>query len=431
MFVDGAKTERLLGYSDATTVAGNGGHGLSGDNNTATAAQLNNPMGVAVDPAGNIYIADTDNHAIRMIDISTSIITTVAGTGTQGYSGDGGLATSAQLHEPRAVAVDKAGNIYIADYKNNIIRMVTKMTGIITSAFSANGPSGVAVDVEGNVYISNSGDSVVLLFNISTNIITRVAGNGQEGHGGDGGLATDAELFYPYGVAVDVKGNIYIADPISMRIRMVTRSTGIMTTAAGGDGWGGDGGAATSAFLYYPNGVAVDMEGNIFIAETGNHLIRMVTKSNGIITTLYDNTVTSGVAIDMAGHLYITDLILNNVMMITRAPTSVPTFAPTCSPSYVPTYMPTYMPTYTPTYAPTSPPTNAPTYTPTSTPTKAPTSSPTSAATLSNTPASTPTACMTPPSPPPRKAKKCAPASRAPPKNLRYSQSAKCTQNKY
>ena len=115
MFVDGAKTERLLGYSDATTVAGNGGHGLSGDNNTATAAQLNNPMGVAVDPAGNIYIADTDNHAIRMIDVSTSIITTVAGTGTQGYSGDGGLATSAQLHEPRAVAVDKAGNIYIAD----------------------------------------------------------------------------------------------------------------------------------------------------------------------------------------------------------------------------------------------------------------------------------------------------------------------------
>ena len=218
-----------------TTIAGTGSTGSSGDRGAASSALLNNPVGVSVDISGNVYIADSLNHKIRMVT-SAGIITTFAGTGIQGSNGDGGAATSAQLNYPVWVTVGISGNVYIADYFNNKIRMVT-----------------------------------------STGIITTIAGTGVEGSSGDGGAATSAQLYYPRGVSVDISGNVYIADFGNHKIRMVT-STGIITTIAGTGvgGSSGDGGAATSAQLYYPEGVSVDISGNVYIADTYNSKIRVV-----------------------------------------------------------------------------------------------------------------------------------------------------------
>ena len=188
-------------------MAGGGTAGYYGDGGLAEYASLNLPYGVAVDASGNTYIADYENNRIRLVTKSTGIITTVAGGDTQGNSGDGGLATSASVYVPSGVAVDASGNIFIADTGNNRIRLVMKSTGIITT----------------------------------------VAGDGTDGYKGDGGLATSASLSDPRSIAVDASGNIYIADANNNRIRLVTKSTGIITTVAG-DGttnYNGDGGLAT------------------------------------------------------------------------------------------------------------------------------------------------------------------------------------------
>jgi trimeric autotransporter adhesin len=263
-------------------MAGDVTHGYSGDGGLATLAVLYGPSGVAVDASGNIYIADSGNHRIRLVTKSTGIITTVVGTGSYGYSGDGGLATSAALFYPYGVAVDASGNIYITDYIYHRIRLVTKSTGIITAmagnetvGYSGDGgqatsatfisPNGVAVDASGNIYIADTYNHRIRLVTTSTGIITTVAGNGTRGYIGDGGLATSATFISPYGVAVDASGNIYISDSGNHRIRLVTKSTGIITTMAGKGSFGdsGDGGLATSAKLYYPYHVAVDASGNI------------------------------------------------------------------------------------------------------------------------------------------------------------------------
>jgi RHS repeat-associated protein len=266
------------------TVAGNGTQGYSGDDGPATEAELSYPCGVAVDTSGNVYIADTGNNCIRKVDTS-GIITTVTGDGTDGYSGDGGLATEAKLRCPRGVAVDGSGNIYIADMNNNRIRKV---------------------DTNG--------------------IITTVAGDGTDGYSGDGGPAAQAELNWPDDVAVDGSGNLYIADTHNQCIRKVDTS-GIITTVAGdGTWWGGysgDGGPATEAELCGPYGVAVDTSGNLYIAATCNWCIRKV-DTNGIITTVAGDGTDGysgdggpateaelsypyGVAVDTSGNLYIAD----------------------------------------------------------------------------------------------------------------------------
>jgi sugar lactone lactonase YvrE len=218
--------------------AGNGVLGYSGDGGPAASAEFSSPTGVAVDSSGNLYIVDADNNRIRKVTASTGIITTVAGNGTAGYSGDGGAATSAELDTPFGVAVDASGNLYIVDVNNDRIRKVTASTGIITT----------------------------------------VAGNGTWGYSGDGGTATSAELFSPFGVAVDASGNLYIADSGNNRIRKVTASTGIITTVAGNGTAGstGDGGAASSAELSYPTGVVVDSLGNFYIADYNNNKVRTV-----------------------------------------------------------------------------------------------------------------------------------------------------------
>jgi len=291
------------------TVAGNGVFGYSGDGGQAVAAQLNFATGVAVDSEGNLYIADQANSAIRQVTAATGIIGTVVGNGVFGYSGDGRPAISAQLNEPYGVAVDSSGNLYIADTDNNVIRKVTAATGTI-STFAGNGisnsllpvgdggpaasaqlnqPHGVAFDSSGNLYIAEGGR--IRKVAAATGMIGTVAGT-YSGFGvnysGDGGPATSARLYDPEGVAVDSSGNIYIADTYNSVIRKVTAATGIIGTVAGNGSfsYGGDGGPAANAQLHEPTGVAVDSTGNLYIADQGNNVIRKVAAATGIISTV-------------------------------------------------------------------------------------------------------------------------------------------------
>jgi trimeric autotransporter adhesin len=319
-----------------STVAGNGNRDDLGDGGLATAARLDFPSGMSVDSAGNLY-AVSGGYRIRKVTPAGKI-STVAGNGTEGYSGDGGLATEAQLTGANDVAVDSAGNIYIADTYNHRIRKVTT-EGIIstvagngTRGFSGDGgaataaqlghPYNVAVDSAGNIYIADNGNHRIR--KVTAGIISTVAGNGTGGYSGDGGEATAAQLSYPYGMAVDSAGNLYIADCSNHRIRKVTPAGKISTVAGNGkQGYSGDGKAATVAQLNAPHYVAVDSAGNLYIADTYNHRIRKVT-TEGIISTVAGNgtegysgdgsaaTATMllhpfGIALDSAGNLYIAD----------------------------------------------------------------------------------------------------------------------------
>jgi len=342
-----------IATSIITTVAGNGTAGYSGDGNLATTATLRSPRGISFDSTGNLYIADCNNSLIRKVVISTGIISTVAGNGTIGYSGDGGDATSASFNFPNSIAVDSVGNFYIADSGNDNIRKVTALTGIV-STVAGNGvpgyagdgglatsaklcfPIGVNCDSYGNLYIADCNNHRIRKLTYATGIISTVAGNGIQGHSGDGGLATSASLDFPTGVAVDSAGSIYIADNKNNTIRKVSATTGIITTVAGNgaDNYSGDGGPATSASLKHPTGVTVDSLGNIYIADYGNHVIRKVTASTGIITTVAGNGIfgysgdgglatsaklnsPGGIAIDSTGNLYIADDYINCIRKVT------------------------------------------------------------------------------------------------------------------
>ncbi len=284
-------TASLSPGSIISTIAGNGTAGYSGDGGPAASAELNSPSGVAVDFSGNIYIADYKNNRIRRVDAS-GVISTVAGKGTAGYSGDGGPASSAELSTPSGVAVDTSGNIYIADSSNNCVRkvdasgVISTVAGNGTAGYSGDGgpavsaelssPSGVAVDTSGNIYIADDKNNCIRKVDAS-GVISTVAGNGTGGYSGDGGPASSAELSSPFGVAVDASGNIYIADDKNNRIRKVDASGVISTVAGNGTGgYSGDGGPATSAQLNSPSGLAVDSSGNIYIADTTNYRVREV-----------------------------------------------------------------------------------------------------------------------------------------------------------
>jgi sugar lactone lactonase YvrE len=352
---------------DIDTVAGYGTAGHSGDNGLATAADLNSPHNVAIDAAGDIYIADMGNNRIREVTASTGIITTVAGNGTAGYSGDGGAATSAELYYPTGVALDAAGNIYIADIGNNLIRKVTVSTGDIstvagnhTEGYSGDGgpatkaemnsPYDVAVDTSGNIYISDSNNYRIREVTASTGIITTVAGTGVGGYSGDGGPATNAKITEPMGLVLDASGSIYFADWGNVRIRKVAVSSGDISTVAGNgsEGYSGDGGPATAAQLYYPYGVAVDAAGNIYIADDANDRIRRVTVSTGDIDTVAGNgtagyfgdggAATSaalkypyGVAVDTANNIYIADEGNNRIRAVAQVKVT-PSIFLSCSP---------------------------------------------------------------------------------------------------
>jgi len=334
--------------------------GYSGDGGAATSARLNEPYGVGVDGAGNIYIADTVNQVIRKVVRSTGVITTVAGSGVKGFSGDGGPATSASLSDPLAVAVDGSGNLYISDQLNNRIRKVTP-AGTITT-FAGTGtpgstgdggnataaqlchPFGISFDGAGNLYVADAGNHKVR--KISGGKISTVAGAGVAqcgqagGFSGDNGPATSAKLNDPSGVTVDASGNIYIGDQLNHRIRKVS-SGGVITTVAGtgAAGYNGDGIAATQAQLHSPYMAAVDAAGNLYIPDYFNYRIRKVTASTGLISTVAGIGVSggdgdggpatrayisdpTGVTIDGAGNLFLVDQATFRIRMVERIATA-------------------------------------------------------------------------------------------------------------
>ncbi len=286
---------------DMSTVAGNHslGGGYSGDGGAATAAELKNPAGIAIDASGNIFIADGGNYVIRKVDHITKNISTIAGNHTSGFSGDGSAATAAELNIPTSVALDASGNIYIADYANDIIRKIDN-SGIITTvagnhslgpgysgdgaaatAAQLNNPACVTLDHAGNIYFTEYNNNVVRKVDKSTGFISTIAGNHSLGTGfsGDGGQATNAELAHPWGISVDGSGNLFFSDQFNNVIRKVDNGGNINTVAgnfAAGFGYSGDGGPATNAELYSPAGVALDATGNLFIADNNNNIIREV-----------------------------------------------------------------------------------------------------------------------------------------------------------
>jgi sugar lactone lactonase YvrE len=285
-----------------STIAGNGDPSYTGDNGPADLATLDTPSGITIDGAGNLYIADTGNNAVRKITAATGIITTVAGNGTAGYNGDSLPATAAELNAPLGVTLDNGGNLYIADTHNHRIRLVTVATGLISTVagngatdpvagggtFSGDGgpavlaglysPETVAFDTVGNMYIPDSGNNRVREVSASTQNISTFAGTGAGGYNGDGIAATTAKLYDPSGLALDPAGNLYIADTANNRIRKVSSADGTITTFAGnGNGLYFVGsGAATVAQIYSPIGLWFDQKGNLYISDYFDQRIREV-----------------------------------------------------------------------------------------------------------------------------------------------------------
>ena len=286
-----------------TTIAGTGTQGFSGDNGPATAAQLDSPQGLALDPSNNLYIADTHNHCIRKITATTGIITTIAGTGsTPGFSGDASLATSAHLDLPTALAIDPTRNLYITDTQNHRVRKITVTTGIITTitgtgiqgfsgdngpatAATIDSPTGLAVDAPGNLYLADTHNHRIRRIDAATGTITTIAGT-TPGFSGDNASASTASLALPHGLTIDATGNIYIADTANHRIRRIDVATGIITTIAGQgtQTFAGDNGPAAIASLDTPRTATATSTGLITLADTGNKRIRQISADKTIHT---------------------------------------------------------------------------------------------------------------------------------------------------
>ncbi|MEI8280041.1 MAG: T9SS type A sorting domain-containing protein [Bacteroidota bacterium] len=343
-----------------TTVAGTGVAGFNGNYIPAISAELNIPAGIVLDPAGNLYIADNANQRVRKVSPS-GIIKTIAGNTIAGYTGDGGIDTVAQLNTPRGLAMDLAGNLYIADANNHCIRKINT-SGIITTIagngipgfYGDNGPaascylnfpSSIACDASGNIYVSDLNNQRIRKI-ASSGIITTIAGTGVQGYNGDNILAINAQLNNPTGIATDAAGDLYIADEYSHRVRKIDHITNMITTIAGTGNWGfnGDGGPATNALLSAPYGVCVDPMGNVYIAEYSNQRIRKVTPS-GIISTVVGNGVATyggdggpassaqvnnpvAVITDANGNLYIDDQGNNRIRKMVAPPSVTLTVSP-------------------------------------------------------------------------------------------------------
>ena len=331
------KTRFLASLSKGIAVYAGAGQGIfSGDGGPAIDADLEEPFGIAVDSDNNLFIATGDR--VRRVDAATGIITTFAGTGSAGYSGDGGPAIEAKIKSPEALAIDEAGNLYIATFQR--VRKVDVETGVISTVAGGGIPEivklvkhpgeniqatdswmsfpvGVAVDAHGNIYFT--ANNRVRRVDAETGIVTTLAGWGTNDLSGDGGPASEAGIADPQGVDVDDQGNVYFADSYNQRIRRIDGATGIITTLAGigkfapathpdptyvikptGQGFSGDGGPADSAMLAAPTGVAVGPDGSLYVADTGNDRIRKIDLTSGIITTLADGGAKVGGLIQSA-----------------------------------------------------------------------------------------------------------------------------------
>ncbi len=283
---------------------------FQGDGGPAVEASLNEPVGIAIDSGGHVFIADVGNNRIRRVSIVTNTITTVVGGDVRGFSGDGGLAADASLDYPAAVTFDSAGNMYIADTNNHRVRKVDT-TGVIStiagsgSTFTDRGefggdggaatiaklnfPSGVVVDAKNQLYIADAKNGRIRRVDLNSGTITTYAGNGaRAGAGSDGIPATDCRLGLPTAICLDAAGNLYISDTDLAVVRKVDAATGIITRVAGvgGHGYSGDGQLATKANLYAPTGIAIDKDGNLIITDSGNNAVRRVNLTTGIIATI-------------------------------------------------------------------------------------------------------------------------------------------------
>ncbi|MFG2593970.1 RICIN domain-containing protein [Streptomyces sp. NPDC048438] len=337
---------------EISTVAGTGVAGFKGDNELAVTAQLNRPYGIALDSTGSLYFSDYNNHRVRKISTDGKI-STVAGAGA-GYRGDNGPAVSAQLNCPREVAVDAAGSVYITDAANHRVRVITTdgkintVVGTGTAGFSGDGgpagkaqlnyPLGVVVDSTGILYISDHGNHRVRKISTDGKIST-VAGTGVAGFKGDDGPAASAQLNGPYALAVNDADILYITDGNNHRVRKVAADGNISTVAGKGTaGFSGDGGPATSAQLNLPLGVVVDSAGTLHISDYNNHRVRRVAP-DGEITTLAGKGTAGfggdggpaaaaqlnnpfGLAVDCVDTLYIADHLNNRVRKVASEKTA-------------------------------------------------------------------------------------------------------------
>jgi sugar lactone lactonase YvrE len=319
------------------------------------------PSAIVFDATGNLYFAETGNHVIRRVD-TVGNITIIAGTGTQGFSGDLGPATSATLDSPQGLALDTAGNLYIADTHNQRIRKLNLTTGVITtiagstSGFSGDGasatsaqlslPTALALDSSGNLYIADTGNHRIRKLNLTTSFITTIAGNGTQGYSGNLGPATSAAIDSPTGIALDASSNLYLADTHNHRVREINANTGVITTIAGtgSPGYSGDTAAATAANLALPHGLTSDSAGNLYLADTANHRIRRIDATTGIITTVVgngtqafagDNGPPTAASLDSptattlspASNLTLSDTGNQRIRQVVTQPTSITTIA--------------------------------------------------------------------------------------------------------
>ena len=297
-----------------TTVAGNGTAGFGGDGGKASEAMLKHPSGVVVDDKGNIYISDRSNERVRVVN-SRGVISTYAGNGIDGAKGDSGPATKGQLSKPFGLALDKQGNLYIADRKSNRVRMVTAQGILHTVAgdggffFSGDngpayrasvaGPTGVAVGKDGTLYIADRNNNRIRAVD-TQGMIRTVAGTGRQDYNGDSEVARDTNLHLPFGLALDPDGNLLVIDRSHYRIRKVDPRRGSVKTVAGNGKkmFAGDGGPATGATLSFPQGLIVDKNDNLLISDKGHNRIRQISP-DGIINTIVGNGIRGNIGDDL------------------------------------------------------------------------------------------------------------------------------------
>ena len=340
----------LLGTPTIDTIAGTGARGYSGDGGPAVKAKLDQPFHCDLGAHGRLYVAEAGNHVIRVVDLKTGILTTVAGTGKKGYTGDGGPAGRATFNEPYAVAVSAAGDLYIADRLNAVIRKVDGTTGVVTTVVgtgvkSSTGdggpgtratlvePNDVYLDGKDGLLIADVGAWRIRRLDLKTGVITTFAGIGRpakagknfpRSEAGDDGPAINAVIIGARAVCSDGRGNVYICEREGSAVRKVD-SSGIITTIAGTGAWGhsGDGGPAKKAVFRGPKAIRADRAGNLYVVDTENHAIRKIAAATGIITTVAGGRKGSGgdggdatdaglnrphgCVVDAQGNLYIAD----------------------------------------------------------------------------------------------------------------------------
>jgi sugar lactone lactonase YvrE len=337
-----------------TTAVGTGEKGFAGDGGPAIAAKLNGPFDVAFDRAGNLYFSDTYNHRIRRVDARSGVITTLVGNGETGYGGDGGAATRASFNEPYGIALDRTGNIFVADRLNRRVRRIDARSGSITTfagtgeaAYSGDGgpaaeaglaePNGLALDAdERRLYIADVADHRLRVVDLASGVIDTLAGTGAAEHSGDGGPARAAGVFGARAVKIAPDGTVYILERQGGSLRAVDLASGTIRTVAGtgARGYDGDGGPALQAVFDAPKEMAIDRDGSLLIVDTENHAIRRFDPRGGTVAAMAGGRQGGGgdggpageagldrphgAVVDPDGALYIGDTNNHRIRKVTR-----------------------------------------------------------------------------------------------------------------